>query len=495
MKHTALLLGWMMFTTCSDYLNTEHGGFLLEEQLQQSFKENQASILDNLMNGIYTTTFMAGTGGTVRSDDFGQKSIDICLDFMCGDLASTGNVAFFMGVYKYLYQARTGVNAGIIWRYYYSIINGANKIFDLLGSDTNLPENPTACVYYAQAKVMRAYAYFYLVNLYQHPYSDKKDAPGVPVYRSQVDMKPQRQSTVKEVYDLLISDLEDAVVALENYDRGKNKTKIDKNVTLGFLAYAYLTRGEAGDYQKSADAARSVIESGKFALMTEKEVIESGFSSLNISSWIWGIDLTIENTPKDFSFWGNMDCFTNGWCVKGYQKMIDADLYIEIPATDVRKKQFGSPFTGVIGEPPLAPINKFYDSERIYGGDKLYTNDLVYMRIEEMYLVLAEALARLGKSEESLLSLKSLMSLRNPSANLTNLSNAELLETIWFNWRAEMWGEGKTYFAMKRFKKTVRRAANHSQRAGESFSYNYERMIFEIPEYEWVNNPNLVQQQ
>jgi hypothetical protein len=87
--------------------------------------------------------------------------------------------------------------------------------------------------------------------------------------------------------------------------------------------------------------------------------------------------------------------------------------------------------------------------------------------------------------------------LRDPdaAANLVSLSDAQLLEAIYFNWRVEMWGEGKTLFAVKRFKKTVRRASNHAMRPGESFAYNYERMIFEIPENEQINNPNLVPQQ
>jgi hypothetical protein len=295
-------------------------------------------------------------------------------------------------------------------------------------------------------------------------------------------------------------DLEDAVTALENFDRGTDKSKVDKYVALGLLANVYLVRGEAGDYQKAADAAGKVIASGKFPLMTASEVLESGFRSIAIGSWMWGIDLTAENTPGENSFYGHVDYFTYGRCSRGSIKVMDEDLYATIPWSDVRRQQFGAPTTNTIGSAPLAPIYKFYDAERKPGGDKLYTNDLLYMRSEEMYLIRTEALARLGKNEDAKIALKALLSLRDNTAaeNLNDLTNAELLETIWYNWRVEMWGEGKTYFAMKRFKKTMHRTAlpnNHVYHAGKSFPYNYERMIFEIPEYERVNNPKLGVQQ
>jgi len=119
------------------------------------------------------------------------------------------------------------------------------------------------------------------------------------------------------------------------------------------------------------------------------------------------------------------------------------------------------------------------------------------MRVEELYLLKAEALARDNKTSEAATTLKELVDLRDPTtaATFASMSNAALLEEIYFNWRAEMWGEGKVYLAMKRYKKTVKRGPNHYLRAGESFAYNDSRMIFEIPEREELNNPYIVKQQ
>ncbi|MDR2026502.1 MAG: RagB/SusD family nutrient uptake outer membrane protein [Prevotellaceae bacterium] len=488
------------FNACSDdFLTTEPTGYLSTDDLGEIASKNPDAVLEPLISGLYSTTFAVATGGTDNNhDDFGQKSIDICTDYMSGDFGSAATAYnWFMGVYNYTEQIKTGSRSYMAWRYYYRLIKGANEVLDILGSDETMPESETSKAYYGQAKTMRACSYFYLVNLYQHPYSDKKGSPGVPVYRTQLSAEQKGQSTVSEVYDLIIADLEDAVVALRGFDRGGDKSKADKYVAFGLLANAYLMRGETDDYRKAAAAADSVIRSGKFPLMTAYDVINSGFRSVDIPSWIWAIDLTTENTPALPTFWGHVDYYTYSYCYAGNIKVIDADLYASVPETDIRRQQFGSPESEEIGVPPLAPIYKFYDAARNPGGDRTWTNDEVYMRVEEMYLIRAEALARSGDAAGAKAALKSLLDLRDPAAaaNLASLSDAQLLETIYFNWRIEMWGEGKTLFAVKRYKKTVRRANNHVMHPGESFAYNYERMIFEIPENEQINNPNLVPQQ
>jgi hypothetical protein len=475
----------LTFIACSDQLATEPNGKISGEQLNDNS-------LESLSLGMYYTTFQQGTGGTTRQDDFGQKAVDISLDLMSSDMGSTSTMFFFfMGTYRFDFQVRTGIINDMIWQYYYKIVKKANGILDLLDGDENIPTDATQKAYWGQAKAMRAYAYFYLANLYQHPYDEAKDKLCVPLYRTQTNAEPQAQSTVKEIYDLIINDLEDAVAALDGYERGANKIKIDKNVALGLLAYARLSRGETGDYQKAADAAAEVIASGKSRILTANETLTNGFNSVTSPNWMWGVDVTTSTTEGLSTWWSNVDYYANGYCYQGNIKVIDDEFYASIPATDIRKNQFGNATTKQIGETPLQPFNKFFDAKRAPGGDGVFTNDLVYMRIEEMYLIQAEALARLGNNPASLLSLNSLLSLRDPSANLEDLSAAELLDQIWFNWRAELWGEGKTYFAMKRFKKTIHRSNNHVYFPNRDFAYNYERMIFEIPEYEWVNNPKL----
>jgi len=497
-KIVLLLTAALCIVSCSkDFLNTEPTGYLSSDAMSKIAKNDPASVLDPLVSGLYSTTFLLNSGGsTTRNDmDYGQKNIDLCTDIMCGDVAGAAfTYGWYRAIAQYTDQIKTGTMPYIAWRLYYRLIKSANEILDILGDDENIPEDAALRVYYGQAKAMRAYCYFNLINLYQHPYSDKKDSPGVPIYRTQLETEVHGQSTVGAVYDLIVKDLEDAIVALQDFDRGSDKSKINQDVAYGMLANAYLFMGE---YEKAAAAADAVISKGKYPILSQADALTNGFNSVSKSSnWMWGIDVTPENYSGIACWWSHVDIFTYGYASSGDYKLIDAGLYAAIPSADVRKKWFGKYTSGNIevGVDPLLPIGKFFDPGKTPDGDRTWTNDLVYMRVEEMYLIKAEALANANDIAGARVALKALLDQRNPSADLSVMNQADLLNEIYLNWRVEMWGEGKSYFAMKRFKKSMTRASNNALLAGNTFPYNYNRMIFEIPEREQLNNPNLVPQ-
>ena len=473
-----------LVTGCSnEYLDREPSGPITAEQLQEASKTNP-DISKAMVSGIYTLTFAQGTGETSGHDDYGQKSVDITTDLMTGDMALGGKTyTWFASVYELKGQKSTDERPIMNWKYYFTIIKAANEVIDGLGGSDAMPEDPINRACFGQAKTLRAYAYFYLANLYQNSYAGNKNDPCVPVYETQLTIDAQPLATVEEVYGLVINDLEDAVVALDDYTRN-NKTEINKYVAKGFLAYAYLT---VGNYSGANAAAGDVINNGGFQLMNSAEVIESGFRNLTIPGWMWGIDFTTDNTMALASFWGHMDIFTFSYAGVGDYKGMDRSLWEQIPGSDVRKGQFADAF----GNGDLLPVWKFWDSGRTVIGDRTWTNDLLYMRVAEMYLIKAEALARSGNEAEAAAALWDLVKERNPEAEdrILALTGQDLLDEIYFQIRIELWGEGKTYLAMKRFGATHVRGPNHMDLAGEAVSYDDPRMRFEIPEDEITNNP------
>ena len=91
--------------------------------------------------------------------------------------------------------------------------------------------------------------------------------------------------------------------------------------------------------------------------------------------------------------------------------------------------------------------------------------------------------------------LKLLLAERLPDASYVDgLSGQDLLDEIYLQTRIEFWGEGKSYLAMNRNRATITRGANHLSFAGESFSYDDDRLSFEVPQSEVQNNPNITQQ-
>ena len=118
------------------------------------------------------------------------------------------------------------------------------------------------------------------------------------------------------------------------------------------------------------------------------------------------------------------------------------------------------------------------------------------MRVEEFYLLSAESAARTGNEAAAKATMIDLLDNRMPNAASTvnALSGAALQDFIYLQTQIEMWGEGKTYFAMKRNQATVTRGVNHVYRAGETFQWDSDEMSFQIPENEINNNPSISEQ-
>jgi len=184
------------------------------------------------------------------------------------------------------------------------------------------------------------------------------------------------------------------------------------------------------------------------------------------------------------SWWGQVDYFTYSYAAAGDPKTIDKGLYDKIPADDVRKSQFNAK--------NLMPLNKFFAPERKAMGQRNVVTDYIYMRVDEMQILNAEAYANLNNAASAAESLKKVVSLRKADVNyISNLSGQALKDEIYLQTRIEFWGEGKSYLAMKRNKATITRGSNHLSFPGQSYRYNDEKLTFPIPQVEIQNNPQI----
>lgn len=491
LKRITLLLGFAgLFSCADDYLEVQPNEFLSEEDIIDA-GQNNPEILTGFLVGLYNTMYTAGSGGTnLRHDDFGQKSWDIYTDMLSSDMVLAGNT---YGWYSYIANLTATVNytsnsSYMPWRYYYRIIRGANAL--IADADVNnLPTLPEARSVLGQALAIRAYQYYNLMQLYVKDNTDLS-SPAIPL-KLNTEADPQGLSTTGEVYNQIIADLELAVELLENGTR-TNKREINKDVARGMLAYAYAAIGRNAE---AAAQAKAVIDEGNFPLLTAQDLVYSsstqsggGFNDVNTPGWMWGQDLTLEIGLDLVSWWGQMDYYTYSYAWAGDPKAIDASLYAAIPANDVRKGQF-------VGLGSKQPRNKFFDPGRTAGGQREVTTDYIYMRIEEMHLLYAETAAKSGAEGGEAGArqvLREFLDIRIPdSSYVDGLSGQALVDEIKLQSRIELWGEGRSYWLMKRNQETRTRGSNHLWFAGESFSYDDPRLSITIPQAEVDNNPNL----
>lgn len=481
--------------SCSkEFLNQTPTDVISAEDLAHAV-EKDADLLAGNVAGLYTTMIDPRTGGTSGHDDFGQKGYDIFSDMLVGDMALLG-VSY--GWYSVIARLTGPLNFTdninyIPWRYYYRIIFAANTVIDALGGADFTPTDLKSRHNMGQAKAMRAYAYFYLSVLYAENGYGTGQEKILPVYTN-TDVPNQPKSTSAQVYDLIVSDLTTAIQLLHDFNR-TSKDQINQYVAKGLLAYALAARGSQQDLEQVVALAEDILVNSGHPLTQRNEVVanldgtillnpESGFNEVSTPSWIWGVDLTQEIGLNLISWWGQIDIFTYSYAFAGDVKAIDKALYDDIPANDIRKKQF---FTT-----DLSPRNKFFAPARTLGGTRYATMDYIYMRADEMVLLHAEAKARLNKDGEAATSLARLLRLRLEDVSyLGTLSGQALKNEIFKQTRIELWGEGKSYLSMKRNKLTVSRGDNHLFHVSIPYTYNAKQLTLQIPQAEVLNNPVL----
>ncbi len=435
------------------------------------------------VNGIYSLMIQTRTGGSRGHDDFGHKAYDLFSDFLSGDMAlSVSTYGWYRSSITEFQtpQDFTFYDNEQVWRYYYRIVRSANNVIENLGGNDVVPPLENNKYAMGQAKAMRAHSYFYLAQYFQKEYVGSE--PILPLYIDPIT-KNLAKSTAEEVYAQMEKDLTEAISLLEGFNRTA-KNQVNQDVAKMMLAYVLGAKG--GRDVAVAQYTQEVIDAGNHTVLPSTEVT-NGFNDVNVSSWVWGIDITENNSLGLVSWWGQVDArsYSYGWF--GDYKVIDQSLFDAIPSDDVRKAQF---YDSSSSGRHLQPFYKFYGSETWGGESSVTTADYVYMRIEEAYLLNAESNARAGNEVAARMSLKALVENRVPDASyIDGLSGQALLDEIYLQTRIELWGEGKSYLAMKRNKATITRGSNHLSFVGVPIPYNDERLTFEISQNELQNNP------
>jgi hypothetical protein len=154
------------------------------------------------------------------------------------------------------------------WNALYNIITRANDVVDKIGpSEIITPALKTRLL--GEARFLRAYAYFYLVQLWGE----------VPLVLHNVDGDKTPRTPVNDVYTQIVSDLKDASEALPAYteyaeaDRGR----ASKGAALAYLSKVHLVWGQIDDSADAATRKERFGESVKYADLVAGYALEENF--------------------------------------------------------------------------------------------------------------------------------------------------------------------------------------------------------------------------
>lgn len=449
-KNICVVLAAVMLSSCgSSFLDREPAGGTVRQDQFEKF----SNTLEGSMRGIYAMLYKFSS-----QDAFGERSIDMYGDILCGDMALT---AF---AYGWFYCDENGESntdrTDYLWGYYYGILHNLNNVIRLVNEQTDVTDrverfglpnvydsrngmfytiaaSDTLAKYsqteakvaglYAEALTMRGYVTQQLIFFYcktteeilhgARPYT-WETYPTFPIYTETTkDTDNPGYAHLKDTYEFLENDLQTSIAYFEAFAQAlsrQSKLAVDINVARAVLAYSYLNKADAQaaptsddyriPYEQALRYATDIIHSGAYRIMRNSEVLSTGFNDIHHDSWMWGQDVTTETSTGLGSFFGQVDIHSYSYSWAGDTKVCDKNLYDAIPAWDIRKKWFN---TGAANSTfRLCPDGKFFSakcplSTSAEDIDRDWLSDNVFMRYESVYLIAAEAACRLGKYDEA----------------------------------------------------------------------------------------------
>jgi hypothetical protein len=469
-----------------EYLERVPTASVAEKDLLSTVVGNQT-----LLQGIHRLTYTFYGA----HDRFGQKSVDMIVDLLGEDFYQTERgYGWFVSWYQYIeHRNLTSGNLEWVWSYYYDLVDNANIILSNIDktSDGAIAANvPKVQFIKAQALAYRAFSFYQLVQLYADRYvvGGTNTHLGIPIYTQPTQVGAAR-SSVADVYTQINKDLDDAIALFTSSSATRlNASEINLRVAQGIKARVALTTGQYATAETMAIAART-----GFALTAAEKYGYGWNKATGTTEWMWGAVLIDEQQTSYASFFSHIDPYFGGYATLGNHKLASTAVFNYMSATDERKKTFKT-----IGGKPRVGMKFTGNGGFTNTGTSNWTNDYLYMKSGEMYLIEAEAIARQGgRDVAAQTTLFNLVVKRDPSYIKSILTGDALIQEILMQRRCELWGEGFRFFDLKRLNLNMDRAnLGHTSslwNAAGFFAAGDKNFVFLIPKQEMDANPLMEQ--
>lgn len=353
---------------------------------------------------------------------------------------------------------------GSIWANCYYMASAVNNVIDALdpskGSEQELNNLKAECLF------LRAFGHFENVLAFGQPYTYKKESLGVPyVYHTEASARPARE-TVEAVYTKVVEDLLEAEKIIDPaYYRTTGADKLayaNIHSIRALLSRVYLYMGE---YQKAADYATKVIESGKFKMWEAKEynsVWDQELGSGEVIYEIYG-----KRSNSTYASWEDISYLTNP--AGSGDPVATPSLLALYEEGDVRGESYRTDEKGESGY--------WWTTKYTGKGDNAAPdcNNVIVFRLSEMYLTRAEAAVRGAQTGSTAVKDINEVVTRRGCDPYTSVGMADIkLER-----RKEFAWEGHRFYDLARW-------GDPLVRADEDFILGSMNQNVEFPSYRWA---------
>jgi hypothetical protein len=427
----------------------------------EDFLEPEVSTSKNIATSINTLadleTLVLGAYDRMNHVAYYGRDYVIFGDVRSDNAFSTGNSGRFIQPADFFVQT-TDAYPRDTWQQLYRVIANANIV---INAEVENNESDAVKHVKGQAYAIRALAYMDLVKLYGQQFVAGSDL-GVPLVTEFNDgnLYPERAS-VQASYAQIEKDLEAAALNMKPELDEASRTVITTSVVPAIQSRFYLFTKE---YDKAAAAAKKVIDSGKYSLL-------SGDAYVN--SWLEGgggnaiFELAYSNTDNLGSNSLNYILFPTNYG----DVQVTTDLYNTYEDDDVRKNLYS-----VDGE-----------VIRMVGKYSQYWTNVPVIRYAEVVLNYAEALVQ-----------------DNPSVALTYLNmiaenrgaslySEATVDNVLEERRKELAFEGHRFYDLMRYERTIPHVDSRQTFDAAGIAFGNTDLAFPIPESEIRANSNVAQ--
>lgn len=402
------------------------------------------SILDNANDIMNRTPYL----GEVASDDF---------------ILAENTIQSFQETIQNCYRWDKRIYSGISstdWDIPYKQIFYSNVVLDGL-KELDLQENlKQADNIKGMALFRRAWALYHAVQLFSEGYNPNTagTVKGLPVRLSaDVNVVSQR-STLEDTYNQILADMAMAIPFLETEQ--EVPTRPSKTAAYAFMARVYLTMQNYNKAKLYADSTLNI-----YSQLLDYNTLDS-----TLSFPMPRLYLTSNRHPEVIFL---AMLIPNSYLGSGNNTLVDPELYTSYSSNDLRKSIF---------------FNKTLQYCGSYIG--MQTFQFSGLAVDEIYLIRAEANVRLGRAEEALKDLNTLLNSRWKKGYfepVTVTNSTELLNVILTERRKELVARGTRWSDLKRINQDTRFAKTLKRKVdGKDYMLlpNDKRYVFPIPENE-----------
>ena len=512
---TLAAAGTMTLTTsCEDQLDIEQKGVILPENFYQTDDDAEAALV-----AAYEG-FMCNVVG--RNHDGGGPGLYTpykIITNMCGDDVLYGGGSYgdheFSGMLnEFRYDAEAEVPKFMYTGLYHSVYT-CNLVTEHFQKAADTPVKKR-CV--AEARVLRAFDYFLLANLWDNPpfvdhTLERTDLP----YNCNKD--PEHPMDHKQLIQWVAKECEEAAADLDERkgtDDKEGAVKVTKGFAWALAGKAYLFTEE---YDKAKTALKKVIDSGKYALVpgdrymdnfhiegdgNEEKVFEINFeynagkgswdgmvqrsSWMESNAWNWRADRFVQSPQRVYSGidgWGGLgvpqwfgdefhandgDSYRFNATLKhiddAVYKMEYADPALNAMSVEEKMKStkvgINDPVQGLYDNSFWLPFKQVIRKADTDGGkyldNNIRLNNYVVMRYAEVLLNYAEACLKTGDQSEA----KKYINMIQERAGSKTISQTVDMDVLKKEKSYELWLEGCRWFDVMRWKdaKAIERLKN-----------------------------------